>query len=270
MPQTCGMCDSFITPTVPGLKCSQCGVCYHIKCVDISKGQYDNFKSITGLEWKCHTCRNLVKSNTASPCKCCEIIPQLKLLIDKLSDSVKTLQEQLLEAKNVPADTNYEEIVQEVTDRQIRKSNLIFYGIPEQSSTMPPAGKISKDLDYVKEFLAEFGNMDEPTTTVLKCNRLGKFDPNRSLPRPIRIILDNPDHVLSVLRKVKENRNRIQNSQRFHNVKVSSDKTPKQNAYFRNVKQELQRREAEGESDLQIKFVKGIPRIIKVSNHLKS
>ena len=44
---------------------------------------------------------------------------------------------------------------------------------------------------------------------------------------------------------------------------IYSDQTPNQQIYLQNLKEEMTRRNNEGEEDLTIKYIKGIPKIVK-------
>ncbi|KAJ3645085.1 hypothetical protein Zmor_022772 [Zophobas morio] len=261
MPSSCKKCNTAITPTVPSLKCCICGVHNHIKCLDISKAQFELMKTISGLDWKCLECRGLNSTNAnASKCKCCEIIPELKIIIDKLSQSVELLKNQLSRVKETPSAIEFEEVVQEVTDRQIRKSNLIMFGVPEQASKMSSADRKVSDESYVNNFLFQFGETSDIISS--KCNRIGRFEPTRAAPRPMRVYLENGEQVVKLLRGIRKNRDIINENQIYKNVRVSLDKTPKQRSYYKKIRQELQERKNGGEEGLIIKYIRGIPRVM--------
>lgn len=47
-------------------------------------------------------------------------------------------------------------------------------------------------------------------------------------------------------------------------IKIFSDQTPQQQAYMKTLKDELRRRIDDGDKDLTIKYVKGVPKITKL------
>ena len=266
MPAACTKCKVSITPTVPGLKCLVCNTFSHIKCTEITKAQYDVIKSTEGIEWKCSDCRKInVSKDPNGTCNCCELIPQLKEIISDTAKSLESLKVQLSEAKKL-TDVNFEEIIHEVNDRQNRKASLIIYGFTEQSVRLAASEKTAKDKSCITEFLTSYGLDDSIISMDFKCNRLGRLDVSRPHPRPLKLRFDNAQHAQTLFHKLKSNRTQIQSDEQFRNIKVSMDRTPRQIAYFRRIKEELNQRIANGEANLRIKFFNGIPSITKVNN----
>lgn len=95
----------------------------------------------------------------------------------------------------------------------------------------------------------------------MKPVRLGKYDATKNNPRPIKISLRDEATVHNFIRKAKTLRDR----ETFKNVNISLDRTPRQIEYYRTVKNELIQRSSEGETNLQIKYVRGIPKIVSVN-----
>lgn len=53
------------------------------------------------------------------------------------------------------------------------------------------------------------------------------------------------------------------------NIKMYADQTPTQQQFLRSPKLELEMRTRNGEKNLMIKYIKGVPKII-VNNYLKN
>jgi len=53
-------------------------------------------------------------------------------------------------------------------------------------------------------------------------------------------------------------------------VRIASDKTPKQREYFQNLCKELNERRSNGESNLSIKYYKGVPSIVSTVTDQKN
>lgn len=85
--------------------------------------------------------------------------------------------------------------------------------------------------------------------------QLGKFD---GKIRPLKITLNSASDVFKILGSSKK----LKSDEIFNEVRITSDKTPKQSLYFQNLRNELNTRRSNGESNLTIKYVKGIPSII--------
>jgi hypothetical protein len=87
--------------------------------------------------------------------------------------------------------------------------------------------------------------------------RIGK--PNSSNTRPLKVSLSND----LIAKEVQRNKNKLINSDLPRSISISDDKTPKQLEYLKNLRTELQLRRENGEDNITIKYVKGIPSIIE-------
>jgi len=85
--------------------------------------------------------------------------------------------------------------------------------------------------------------------------RTGKFD---GKIRSMKISLVSAYDVFKTLGSSRK----LKSDQIFNEVRITSDKTPKQRLYFQNLRKELDKRRSDGESNLTIKYVKGIPSIV--------
>ncbi|KAJ0170353.1 hypothetical protein K1T71_014281 [Dendrolimus kikuchii] len=148
-----------------------------------------------------------------------------------------------------------EEIMTEIYERDIRSKNLIIIGIPESNMTEPKERKRS-DISAVTEILKTTAN-EYPTP--IKTIRLGKYNSKKN--RPLKAIFHSKDTVTLMLK----------NSQNINTetVKIYSDKTPKQQTYLKNLKEELKIRTQNGETNLRIKYTNNMPKIIKISKNDK-
>jgi len=85
--------------------------------------------------------------------------------------------------------------------------------------------------------------------------RLGKFD---GKIRPLKVSLASATDVFKTLGSSRK----LKSDQIFNEVRIMSDKTPKQRLFFQNLRKELDKRRSDGESNITIKYVKGIPSIV--------
>ena len=90
----------------------------------------------------------------------------------------------------------------------------------------------------------------DTSDTVIK--RIGKVQTN--FTRPLKLTLKSASHVKWILK----NREKIMPS----GVACASDKTLRQQEYYKSLKDQLDARQKDGEKDLKIKYVKGVPRIV--------
>lgn len=142
--------------------------------------------------------------------------------------------------------TNYEDIVNEVNERNVRSKNIVIVGIPEPDvATDRHTYNKNEVLKITKTIYAE---CPEP----LKIIRLGKYKPDRT--RSIKVCFSSEEPVKAILRN--------KSSAKFDPIKIFSDQTPYQRMHMQNLKEELVRRTANGETNLKIKYIKGTPKII--------
>ncbi|KAG5875585.1 hypothetical protein JTB14_027209 [Gonioctena quinquepunctata] len=110
---------------------------------------------------------------------------------------------------------------------------------------------VSKVINYVNPHI---------NTDVIRPMRLGKYDANRTIPRPIKVTLENEATVLACTRNTKNLKN-----DNFKNVFISFDKTPRQMQYYRDLRQELDEKKNNGENNLTIKYSNGDPKIVNLN-----
>lgn len=197
----------------------------------------------------CQTCVQLV-----------ETINELKQIMSSLKAEVESLNTRVAEsdATNCFRGFQFEEVIQEATERINRKQNLIIYGIPEQSSSIP-SERQTRDTTAVKDVLAHLSpNIDIDN---IKPVRLGKYDSTRDSSRAIKIRLNEERAVYQLLGKAKN----LKDSARYARINISPDRTRKQIEYYQTLKDELARRTESGETNLKIKYINGIPRIVSLN-----
>ena len=90
---------------------------------------------------------------------------------------------------------------------------------------------------------------------------MGKLDPTKSSTRPLKVYLDKENTVHDIIRNAKNPKN----SNNLKNVKISLDRTPRQVQNYKNLKNKLDERISNGETDIQIKYIRGIPTIVSLN-----
>ncbi|KAG5877732.1 hypothetical protein JTB14_000710 [Gonioctena quinquepunctata] len=95
----------------------------------------------------------------------------------------------------------------------------------------------------------------------LEVFRVGKKNSERS--RPIKAVLPSHKEVRSVFFKAKEV------FKKYHTIALGFDKTLKQIAEYKELKSEMDRI-GMGESNLKIKYIEDVPRIITVPGNQKN
>ncbi|CAH0713932.1 unnamed protein product, partial [Brenthis ino] len=188
------------------------------------------------LKSQIQTLTNIVEKND-------EIITSLQGEVQQLKSktSVSTLDNAL--------PTTCDEMIIEINERTERSKNIIIVGIPEMHFDNMEEKREKDRYEVDKIVKSIFPDCPKPERVM----RLGKYDINKR--RSLKICYSSPEIVKNILRnkhKLKED-----------SIRIYSDQTPFQQKIMINLKNELIKRSAEGEKDLMIKYVKGIPKIIK-------
>lgn len=230
------------------IRCCICKNSYKYSCAGLTLNDIKNILTKPGLSYTCVNCTAIRKD-----------INELKAIILQLKNEVPDLKAQksvAVESSHINSSV-FNDVVQDIMERQRRPKNLIVYGVEENESSIKDT-RFAHDVSCVNNvlnFLSDFTNQCN-----IKPVRLGKYLQNRNRPRPIKIILHDGQTVHEIVRKS----NLLKNSN-FNNVRISLDHTPKQREYYNNLKMELSNRLANGERDLKIKYVNGVP-VIKSLN----
>ncbi|KAK5640701.1 hypothetical protein RI129_009248 [Pyrocoelia pectoralis] len=175
-------------------------------------------------------------------------LSELRKLILDLKSEIELLKK-ASENQCTNLTTPAEEIITEVAERQLRSRNVIMYNLNENHSN-------DQDLIDVQDVIKKISTVP---TEHIKLFRLGQSkSPNK--PRPIKIIFKNSDDAISVLRNNKKLKEI--NSTIF----VRSDLTKMQLEHLSNLRTELQERISNGEKDITIRYIRGVPKIIKSKN----
>lgn len=157
----------------------------------------------------------------------------------------------MIKTNTLPDFKQREDLVLEIQERYIRSKNVIFAGIPELED-VNKSDRLQCEKQQVFTILKSVYESDK-CPNIMKCWRLGKYNPGKT--RLIKVCLESQETALFLLR----NKDKLTNQ----NISIFSDQTPSQQKYLQEIKSELNRRQENGESDICIKYVKGIPTITK-------
>ncbi|KAJ3644294.1 hypothetical protein Zmor_026960 [Zophobas morio] len=147
----------------------------------------------------------------------------------------------------VKTDLSQLDLINELEDRQRRSNNLIL-NIPESDKETSILRR-DDDLTRCKEILTH-NIQGDVTYEIMSCYRLGKFVVNKS--RPLKITLATQSQALEVLKKYKQTDGHY----------LNRDLTPYQRNVCYLVRKELRQRKENGESNLKLAYLHGIPKIV--------
>jgi hypothetical protein len=270
------------------VKCAKCQNVWHIACTSLSSFSGDSLKKRIS-SWLCTTCDaaklGIKKTVLSAPSNIDYVskidsilaaVTEIKTILSKheqifgklnrkiddfsnqlrdlgvrttlLEDKVTLIETRLskLESMNTLTDNN---IISEVSDKQLRCINMILFNVPESDDNTS-----ANDSSIIKSIFDSLSIVMTPTAV----NRLGR---KSTKPRPLKIILQDASDVFVVLK----NKHKLRSIPTYSSVRISPDRTQMQRDQLRNVYDKFEERKAAGETDLIVKFLKGIPTISKNS-----
>lgn len=246
---TCACCGKLSEPHKT-VNCFVCNKAFKMECVNISSAEIRRINSRSGMSWTCKNCLELGND-----------FASLKSVIVSLQDEIKALKITIRDS-NPSASTplvQTEMIIQEICEREKRKNNIIVYGCKE-SDCRSNKEQIVLDEALVRDVCEELHVVDDN----LKVFRLGKFDQTKTeRNRPIKVSFSNESNVIKVLRGLPK----LGKITRFSGISIYRDRTPMQAQLHKDIKAELSQRLDNGESNLQIKYKKGIPTIVSTTKN---
>ncbi|KAF5189957.1 hypothetical protein FRX31_020456 [Thalictrum thalictroides] len=142
-------------------------------------------------------------------------------------------------------DASYSVMINELQDRQSRDKNVIFFNVPESNND-------ADDISAVNDVLSKIGASVATSQIV----RLGKTGPK---PRPIKIICNAKSDVGLILKS----KNKLRNIPGLNNVHITADWTSSQRSFYNCLRGQLSTRKNNGETNLYIGYVKGVPTILQ-------
>lgn len=241
----CSHCNA-LTESHLIVNCCVCKKPYKTSCVNLSNAEARKIHSKTGLFWMCTDCADLGSD-----------LDSLKSVVASLRDEIKTLKSTIDSRSNTDSLLEMEKIIQEVGERDRRKCNIVIHGRDEAGSS----AREQSDMDskFVKDLFTQL-SVDE---VEIKPVRLGKFDVTKSnRRRPIRVTLSSKSAASAVLNNFRK----LRSSPSLDGLSIFPDRTQMQMEMHRNAKVELSNRLKNGESNLRIKYNKGIPSIVSSLN----
>lgn len=250
--QNCHICtQAFADLDIP-INCDGCSLIFHAKCSGLSASEIKclSLKN-RNLKFFCESCNKGLRD-----------IPELKALINRLLVEVNELKNLKKNNNKNELQCSEEVIINEVAERNIRASNLLFYNIPESNSDNIN-DRISHDSNIVNNTIDSIiigDSIIRPTKLI----RLGIRGQNKT--RPIKAIFSSPIDAFEILKLKKK----LLSQNPPSTYGISSDRTLYQRNYMKNLREELETRRLNNEeTDLIIKYVRGTPTIVSRNDRLK-
>ncbi|KAJ3655952.1 hypothetical protein Zmor_015059 [Zophobas morio] len=223
--------------------CCVCKKSFKIECVGLSTAEARKIHAGDGLTWSCNNCRKLGND-----------INSLKAVIISLQEQISTFQSAVTPSRLTEL-MSIEKSVYEFEERQKRANNLMVFGIKEGENLVKKE-QTEKDVIFLKNMFSTVGvSVCENEISPMRC---GKYDQGASLCRPVKVKLSSPD----VVKKLVYDSRKLRDNEDFKNIRISTDRTPMQLELYREVKTELASRLDSGETNLTIKYIRGVPIVV--------
>lgn len=249
----CVECQTEIRENTNFLKCNLCQSLVHGSSACSSLSRKEVHSVITKsrkLLFLCNKCCN--ESNGFGPYdhKAYDSFDPLHSIVKSLKEDLDQIKLEMKMKKSIYPDM--EKLIAEFKDRKKRESNVMFYKIDESKST-DPLFRARHDKEEVTKRLKQLPLDENIPAHDIKCFRIGK--PILNKKRPVKVVFNSPNLAMKIL----SFKNKIPKELGFS---IGYDQTPAQRKYFADTKSILQER-MKTESDLALKFINGIPTIVK-------
>lgn len=123
-----------------------------------------------------------------------------------------------------------------------------------ESHNVEAKDRISHDAKEVQTIIKELATNN---VTPIKTMRLGKYVSGKN--RPIKVLFNSAEIPKEIFRKKSKLSKK--------DIKIFSDQTPAQQSHMIELKNQLSKRQENGETDLTIKFIKGQPKIVTITKN---
>lgn len=291
----CLVCMKEVTDSDKGLQCeSRCGRWFHSSCMSVSDSDYRKLANDNKLKWNCG------RVDCTEPCqhplnlmlgRFDSVTAQMTLVLsklDKLSNipsDINTIKNELVSVneklssfepriteiekrvETLEADVKrgqlhadgtagVESVLEEINDRSRRLKNLILHDLPESGNNSMPK-RVEHDNRLVSNLLIGFGI----NNANIKSFRIGKSLTGNK-PRPLKVVLDSVNDVNEFAKKFDSSKLEGLDPL-LSKVNFSRDKTLLERKHLANLRAELKRRSDAGETDLTIKYMQGVPKLVE-------
>lgn len=251
MPTATLICSCCNSPTEEHkvAKCTICKKIFKHSCVDLTISEVRTINGKKGLTWNCSSCVVLGTDMQA-----------LQQAIVELKNEIVELKRTANQNISSTIDNNqFEEILQEINEREKRKCNVVIFGISEQQN-LGNQTRAEQDKQLVTNIFQAI-SVAMPGNENIKAIRIGKFDESKNFPRPVKVTVSDESTVHEIIHKARN----LKSTANYKNINISLDRTPRQIELYRTVKRQLNERIAAGETNLRIKYIRGVPKVVTLN-----
>lgn len=256
MGEKCGTCKTSFNDKDKLVTCDSCHATFHSTdgCTNLAPSEYRAvIIQNRSLIFFCKDCRVAFKKIPLLLRQIEELRSEVRELKDEvniLKNEKNTLEEKLIERENAEMKTNMEEIINEMEDRKMRSNNIMILNINE-SNAVNRNDRMEEEKRTVRKILAHASI----TINDFKVIRTGKYDGSKT--RPVKVVLESNEAVVNILK----NRKKI--NEKIPSIRIFADQTVIQREYYKQLRSKLNDMVNAGDTSKMIKYVNGIPKIVK-------
>ena len=266
-PWCCLSCEEDIEKDKSAIECSKCKGWCHKECTDLTSKEYAMLEhGNASILWHCSRClkngKNIQDKDRLE--KKLDMVLSVVCGLDSRLKSLETLYsgssiEEIIEekvnkkvnealAQLQAKDSNNDEVLEELTERDKRKNNLILVNMIE-STEITPEDRRNEDLRKVREIIKKI--VDVKDDEILNPIRLGKLDIGSGRkPRLLKVTIKTQDTKTKILKSAYKINQGINPGNRIY---INHDCTQKEREDFKKLRIEMKEREKRGEKDLVIR-----------------
>ncbi len=235
LPQTrCFACRNLFSD-VPGRKiqCTLCQLWAHVVCLQLDTRVLNAIETMAelgaGHYWQCDACTVTSKNLKSMLVETNKRVEVCEKGLERVEDRVELVSQDLMEVdsrlRRIENNSDkYDEIFQELDDRDLRKYNVVMHGVAEaMASVRDFQARKDHDWDLVVDILTEMG-LPQPVISDLRfTNRMGEGSAGSGDPRPLLVGFNREETKLRLLDEAR----RLPRTS-FSHVRIGPDLTIKQ------------------------------------------
>lgn len=251
MGPACANCLKPIAERSSKLQCDGCKKAIHLSCTELSSDDRITRHKIRGVSIVC----NPRSQNLGSVAELKEILLNFKTdiqrQIDDLNNKLVELNDKISTVESFNTVEFVDSTANEALERINRSRNVLIRGVPEVEGDIPSCK--DHDLAKIKEILHTVSSQSIPVSF----HRIGRA--NQRFSRMIKVIMASESEAKFILK----NKSKVLENRATKNVSIIDDKTPVQQERLKELRKELESRKNNGEEDITIKYIQGVPKITK-------
>ena len=199
-------------------ECDFCENCFCFKCSKIAtKEAYKRLgssKDEDGTMWFCYHCRTSFTGVRKMVCR----VAKVEQKQADLDEKQEAMGKRIDELENNGIESRIREALMEQKERDIRKLNVMVFGLPE-SEQETPERRNEEDYDRILDIARVVMELENPRTMFTgRPIRIGLRKPGKS--RPLRLTVDSTDSKKKIMEaarlKVKESDDEMTRNVYFH------------------------------------------------------